>query len=97
MSITEFKQKLATLTDEELAQLRRDTSRWKIESDAINNEINRRHEGGKQEERELEVAKAFNPRCDVSADARYLWTRIFIWFWVVPAVVAALIYFLNKI
>ncbi len=33
----------------------------------------------------LESAKPFNPRIDISADARYLWKNFFIWFWLVPA------------
>ena len=31
-----------------------------------------------------EKARQFDPKSDISADARYLWTRIFYWFWVVP-------------
>ncbi len=30
---------------------------------------------------------AFDPRTEISADARFLWNQIFIWFWVVPVVV----------
>jgi hypothetical protein len=41
----------------------------------------------------LESAKPFDPRTDISADARYLWKNAFIWFWVVPAASIAL-YFL---
>jgi hypothetical protein len=31
-----------------------------------------------------DAALPFNPRTDISGDARYLWTRIFIWFWGCP-------------
>jgi len=27
----------------------------------------------------------FNPHRDISADAKYVWKRIFIWFWAIPA------------
>jgi len=33
---------------------------------------------------ECEESKPFGPRREVSADAKYLWNRIFVWFWVVP-------------
>jgi hypothetical protein len=37
-------------------------------------------------EKNEEKASQFDPKSDISADARYLWTRIFYWFWVVPFV-----------
>ena|SRR5438874_809806 len=43
------------------------------------------------------AALPFNPRTDISADARYLWTRIFIWFWVVPVVLGLLVFLLTQI
>jgi hypothetical protein len=43
---------------------------------------------------EPELAKPFNPKTDVSADAKYLWNHIFIWFWIVPLVLGVLAYIL---
>ena len=43
--------------------------------------------------------RPFDPKHDVSEDARYLWARIFLWFWLVPlvsSVVFALLYFLSQ-
>ncbi len=40
-----------------------------------------------------EKGRPFDPKADISADARYLWKRIFIWFWLVPFA-CALIYWL---
>jgi len=34
----------------------------------------------------------FNPRVDISADAQFLWKRIFIWFWLVPLGMGVLAY-----
>ena len=39
-----------------------------------------------------EQATPFNPKIDISADAQYLWKRIFIWFWVLPLAFGLLIY-----
>jgi hypothetical protein len=41
-----------------------------------------------------DAALPFNPRTDISADARYLWIRIFIWFWVIPVVLGLLVFLL---
>ena len=38
----------------------------------------------------------FDPKVDISADARYLWTRIFIWFWLIPFV-CGLLYWLSVV
>lgn len=41
---------------------------------------------------EAESKRPFNPRTEVSADAQFLWKRIFIWFWAVPVIAALLVY-----
>jgi hypothetical protein len=59
-------------------------------------EVKRRKEvrrAGQSDLSILETAKPFDPRTDISADARYLWKNAFIWFWIVPAAAIAL-YFL---
>jgi hypothetical protein len=33
-----------------------------------------------------ELTRPFDPLVDVSADAQFLWKRIFIWFWIIPLV-----------
>jgi len=43
----------------------------------------------------VELIRPFNPRAEVSADAQYLWKRIFIWFWVVPVIVGLLAYLVE--
>ena len=43
-----------------------------------------------------ELAKPFDPRADVSADAKYLWKRIFIWFRGVPAVLGAIAFVMSR-
>ena len=49
------------------------------------------------EQREAKGATtAFDPRTEISADARFLWKRIFIWFWVVPFVVGVLAWIVAK-
>jgi hypothetical protein len=40
--------------------------------------------------RAQETDRTFDPKADISADARYLWKRIFIWFWLVPFVIGLL-------
>ena len=51
------------------------------------------------EERERRIrandAEPFSPKHDISADARYLWARFFIWFWVVPVVVGLIVFLVN--
>ena len=42
-------------------------------------------------------ARPFNPKTDLSADAQYLWKRIFIWFWAVPVILGLLIYLADHI
>jgi hypothetical protein len=83
-------EQLAAVTNEELASaLENAASLTKGNSFRLRNKImqeveRRKHEG--------ELARPFNPRADVSADAQYLWKRMFIWFWVVPAVVGVIAY-----
>ena len=52
------------------------------------------------EERERRVrandTKPFNPKYDVSADAHYMWARVFVWFWVVPVVVGLIVFLVNR-
>jgi hypothetical protein len=43
-----------------------------------------------------EYDRPFDPKADISADARYLWTRIFIWFWLIPFV-CGLLYWLSVV
>jgi hypothetical protein len=49
-------------------------------------------QGGKPKRKE----GPFDPKADISADARYLWTRIFIWFWLIPFV-CGLLYWLSVV
>ena len=78
------------MTDEQLGHLALDLS---VNSyTLIANEAKRR----KALKDDTAAALPFNPRTDISADARYLWTRIFIWFWVVPAVLAVLVFLLTQ-
>jgi hypothetical protein len=42
-----------------------------------------------------EKAKPFDPKFDISADARFLWKRIFVWFWLVPFVGGLLLWLLT--
>jgi hypothetical protein len=44
-----------------------------------------------------EKAKQFDPKHDISADARYLWKRIFVWFWLVPFVCGLLLWLLHVV
>ena len=43
-----------------------------------------------------DLARPFDPRADVSADAKFLWRRIFIWFWIVPLVLGILALIIAK-
>jgi hypothetical protein len=75
-------EQLAAVTNEELASALKNAANansFRLRNKIIQ-EVERRKHGA-------ELARPFNPRADVSADAQYLWKRIFIWFWVVPAVV----------
>src|SRR6266581_8402808 len=70
-------EEVGNMTDEQLGHLELDLS---VNSyTLIANEAKRR-------EALKDAAMPFNPRTDISADAHYLWTRIFVWFWVVPVV-----------
>ena len=81
-------EQLAAATNEELASALKNVGS-QPNSFQIRNRIMQEAERRK---RRAELARPFNPRADVSADAQYLWKRIFIWFWVVPAVVGLLAY-----
>lgn len=81
---------VVSATDEELmAGL--DNQNFAHLHDAITAEVNRRVEERRQT-RDTAV-KPFNPRDDISADARYLWKNLFIWFWLIPAL-ACLLWFI---
>jgi hypothetical protein len=83
-------EQLAAATNEELASaLENAASLTNANSFRLRNRIMQEVERRKLA---ANLAKPFNPRADVSADAQYLWKRIFIWFWVVPAVVGLLAY-----
>ena len=66
--------------------------------DELNAVLNQLGEQARREEnrREADRPVPFDPREDISADARYLWKNIFIWFWVVPAA-AGVIYLLMSL
>ena len=79
-------EEVGSMTDEQLGHLGLDLS---VNSyTLIANEAKRR--------KVKDIALPFNPRTDISADARYLWTRIFIWFWVIPAVLGLLVFLLSQ-
>jgi hypothetical protein len=42
-----------------------------------------------------DLARPFDPRVDISADAQFLWKRIFIWFWVVPLILGLIAFVLT--
>jgi len=75
---------LTKVSDKDLALVLEESAHGPTVQAEVKDEIERRKE---------ELAKPFNPKTDVSADAKYLWKNILIWFWVVPAV-AGLVYFL---
>jgi hypothetical protein len=86
---------IAKVTDEELAAATNEelaAALTKAERFETRNKIFREAERRRVT---ADLTKPFNPKADVSADARYLWIRIFVWFWVVP-VVAGIIYLLVK-
>lgn len=56
---------------------------------------NERIEPGSAKSSLEETPRQFNPTCDISADARYLWKRIFVWFWLVPFVCGLLLWLLT--
>jgi len=83
-------EEVGSMTDEQLGHLGLDYDNLSVNSyTLIANEAKRR-------KALKDAALPFNPRTDISADARYLWTRIFIWFWVVPAVLAVLVFLLTQ-
>ena len=79
---------ISRATDQELTDAMRDPA-FISEKPKVLAEIERR-----VTERQKTAANSlpFNPRVDVSADAKYLWKRVFIWFWIVPSA-AFLIWF----
>jgi hypothetical protein len=81
---------VASATNEELATELQNCSQPFLR-EKILEEINRRVAAKRDE---AEPTKPFDPKTDLSADARYLWNRIFIWFWVVPVVLGVLAYIL---
>jgi len=83
-------EEVRNMTDEQLGYLGLDYDNLSVNSyTLIANEAKRR--------KVKDIALPFNPRTDISADARYLWTRIFIWFWVIPAVLGLLIFLLSQV
>ena len=83
-------EEVGSMTDEQLGHLGLDLS---VNSyTLIANEAKRR----KALKDAADATLPFNPRTDISADARYLWTRIFIWFWVIPAVLGLLVFLLSQ-
>lgn len=79
---------MAAITNEELLALSKKlTGR---DYDRVWDEIVRRRDA---KATEAALARPFDPKCDISADARYLWIRIFVWFWLVPFV-SGLLYWL---
>ncbi len=77
-------EEVGSMTDEQLGHLGLDLS--------VNSYTKRR----KALKDAADATLPFNPRTDISADARYLWTRIFIWFWVIPAVLGLLVFLLSQ-
>ena len=87
--LTQLRLDAASASNEELAAALKD-SRYDHHYYGIVAEIERRREEKNAppaiaREHRDEAARPFDPRTDVSADAKYLWIRIFIWFWAVPA------------
>ena len=83
---------IAHATDEELAAAQLD-SKFADQFYRISAEIRRRQKGEKAEpppiEPEVEPQR-FDTRTEISADAKFLWSRIFIWFWIVPVIAGLL-------
>jgi len=71
-------EQLAKLPNYQLAEALRNSFRVEARR-KIMEEVHRRKAAN-------DLLQPFNPRIDVSADAQFLWKRIFIWFWVVPVV-----------
>ena len=66
-------EEVGNMTDEQLGHLGLDYDNLSVNSyTLIANEAKRR-------KALKDAALPFNPRTDISADARYLWTRIFTW------------------
>jgi hypothetical protein len=78
--------RLKEATDEELLAGLDDKKLSHIHED-ITAEAKRRVE---ERRRTRDAAIPFNPKIDISADARYLWKNFFIWFWLVPALACVL-------
>jgi hypothetical protein len=84
-------EEVGNMTDEQLGHLGLDYDNLSVNSyTLIANEAKRRKAW-------KDAALPFNPRTHISADARYLWTRIFIWFWVVPVLLGLLVFLLTQI
>ena len=87
-------EEVGNMTDEQLGHLGLDYDNLSVNSyTLIANEAKRR----KALKDAADATLPFNPRTDISADARYLWTRIFIWFWVIPAVLGLLVFLLSQV
>jgi type VI protein secretion system component VasF len=80
---------IPTASNEELARAyEEETDNW--EKSKLQDEIHRRLAAQRSAEN-----NPFNPRTDVSADARFLWKNLFIWFWIIP-VLAILVAWLVR-
>lgn len=78
--------RLKEATDEELMAGLDDKKLSHIHED-ITAEAKRRVDEQRQKR---DAATPFNPKVDISADARYLWNKLFIWFWLIPALACLL-------
>ena len=82
---------VATATNDELARALNDEHFNRQRAD-ISAELKRRAAELSEEKR---ISEPFNPRIDISADAKYLWKQIFIWFWIIPAVAALILWLVR--
>jgi hypothetical protein len=88
---------IANATNEELIASIKETAGSNPLYYKLSAEVARRAEERKKQSVAAELEKPFNPRADVSADAKYLWKNIFIWFWVVPVVLGIIVYIITQV
>lgn len=74
---------ISSATDEELRVAQKDAKYDHLYYEIVAEILRRSNSAGSA--RQVASPRIFDPRSDVSADAKYLWKNVFIWFWLVPA------------